>query len=194
MISIDQIKQLREETNVSVIQCKKALEETNGDIEKAKEVLRKWGEDLAGKKANRETNQGIIEAYIHSNKKIGVLVDIRCETDFVARSEDFKNLAHNLCLHIAATNPYYIKPEDVPEQELRGEREIYKEQFAGTGKPEEIVEKIIEGKIKKYKEEICLLTQPFVKEPDKTVQDVLNEYIAKLGENIIVKRFVRFEI
>lgn len=194
MVTISQIKQLREETGISVTECKKALEKTNGDLEKAKEVLRKWGQDLAGKKSSREAKEGIIETYIHSNKKIGVLVEMHCETDFVARSEDFKTLAHDLCLHITASNPFYLKEEDILEEEIRREREIYKEQFSGTGKPEKIVEKMIEGKLKKYKEGICLLTQPFVKSPDKTVQDVLNEYIAKLGENITVKKFVRFEI
>ena len=194
MVKIDQIKQLREETDVSIIECKKALEKTKGDMEKAKEILRKWGQELANKKSNREAKQGIIESYIHPNKKIGVLIDVRCESDFVARSEDFKALVHDLALHIAGIKPYYIKPEDISEEILRGEKEIYKEQFAKSGKPEKIMEQIIEGKLKKYKEEISLLTQPFVKNPDKTVQEMISEYIAKLGENIKIKRFARYEI
>jgi elongation factor Ts len=194
MISIDHLKQLREETGVSITECQKALKEAGGDIEKAKEILRKWGKDLAGKKSEREVKQGIIESYIHPNKKIGVLLDLRCETDFVARSEDFRNLAHNLTLHIAGMNPFYIKPEDIPEEVVAGEKDIYREQFSKSGKPEKIIDQIVEGKLKNYKEEISLLTQPFVKNPDKTVGDLIQEYIAKLGENIIVKRFVRYEI
>lgn len=194
MITIDKIKQLREETDVSITQCKKALEETGGDMEKAKEILRKWGQELADKKSAREARQGIIESYIHPNKKIGVLIDVRCESDFVARSPDFQTLVHNLCLHIAGMKPYYVRPEDISEEIVMGEREIYKEQVAKSGKPEKIIEQIIEGKLKKYKEEISLLTQPFVKNPDKTVQEVIQEYIAKLGENIVVKRFARYEI
>ncbi len=194
MVTIDQIKQLRYETGVSITECKKALEQSQGDLEKAKEILRKWGMDLAEKKATREAKSGLIESYIHPNKKIGVLVEVRCESDFVARSEEFKKMCHDLALHIAGMSPYYIKPEDIPEEFLIGEREIYKEQFKNSGKPQEIIEQIIEGKLKKYKEEISLLTQPFVKAPDKTVQELINEYIAKLGENITVKRFVRYEM
>jgi elongation factor Ts len=194
MENINQVKQLRQATGVSISQCKKAIEEANGDLEKAKELLRKWGEDLAGKRAGRETGEGIIDAYIHSNKKIGVLVELRCETDFVARNEEFQNLAHDLAMHVAAFNPLFIKEEEIPEEVLEKEREIYKEQFAKENKPPEILEKMIEGKLKKYKENICLLTQPFVKDQTKTVQEVINEYIAKLGENISVKRFIRFEI
>ncbi len=194
MPTIDQIKQLREETDVSIIECKKALEKSNGDMEKAKEVLRKWGQELAGKKSAKEAKQGIIESYIHPNKKIGTLIDVRCESDFVARSQDFKTLVHNLSLHIAGMKPYYIKPEDISEEILRGEKEIYQEQFAKSGKPKKIIEQIIQGKLKKYKEEISLLTQPFVKNPNKTVQEIINEYIAKLGENIVIKKFARYEI
>ena len=194
MVKIDQIKQLREETDVSIIECKKALEKTGGDMEKAKEILRKWGQELAGKKSVREVKQGIIEAYIHPNKKIGVLIDVRCESDFVARSQDFKTLVHDLTLHIAGMKPFYIKAEDISEEILRGEKEIYKEQFSKSDKPKKIMEQIIEGKLKKYKEGISLLTQPFVKNPDKKVQDVIEEYIAKLGENIVVKKFARYDI
>ena len=194
MISIYQLKQLRDETGVSITECQKALEEVGGDIDKAKEILRKWGKDLAGKKSEREVKQGIIESYIHPNKKIGVILDLRCETDFVVRGEDFKNLAHDLVLHIAGMNPMYIKPEDIPEEVVAGEKEIYKEQFSKSGKPEKLIDQIIEGKLKNYKEEISLLTQPFVKNPDKTVGDLIQECIAKVGENIIVKKFARYEI
>lgn len=194
MENIEKIKELRQITGVSLSLCKKAVEEAQGDLEKAKELLRKWGEDLASKKSSRETGEGIIDAYIHSNKKIGVLIELRCETDFVARNEEFQKLAHDLAMHIAAMVPKYVKEEDIPEEELNKEREIYKEQFEKTGKPPEIIDKMIEGKLKKYKENISLLSQPFVKEPQKTVGQVIKEYITKLGENISVKRFVRFEI
>ncbi len=194
MISIDQIKQLREETDVSIIECKKALEKTEGDIEKAKEILRKWGQELAGKKSSRKTNQGIIESYIHPNKKIGVLIDIRCESDFVTLSDDFKTLTHDIALHIAGMKPSYVKPEDIPEEIICAEKEIYKEQIANSGKPEKIMEQMMEGKIKKYKEGISLLTQPFVKDPGKTVENIITGCVAKLGENIVVKKFIRYEI
>lgn len=194
MTSIDQVKQLREETGVSITECQKAIKEANGDLEKAKEVLRKWGKKLAEKKSSREAKDGLIEIYIHPNQKIGVILDIRCETDFVKKSEQFKKLARDLVLQIAGMKPLYVRPEDVPEEMINKEREIYKEQFSNTGKPEKIIEEIIEGKIKKYLEEICLISQSFVKNPDKTIQDLINDAIAKLGENIIVKRFTRYEI
>ena len=194
MITIDKIKQIREETGVSVAECKKALEEAKGDIAIAKEILRKWGKTLANKKQEREVKQGLIESYIHPNKKVGVLLEIRCESDFVAESEEFKTLAHELCLQIAALNPVYLKEEDIPEEFLAGERKIYQEQFKDSGKPKKIIDQIIEGKIKKYKEEISLLSQPWIKDETKKIQDLIEEYISKIGENIIVKRFVRFEI
>jgi elongation factor Ts len=194
MENLEKIKQLRQLTGVSLSLCKKAIEEAEGDIEKAKELLRKWGEDLASKKASRVTGEGIIDAYVHSNKKIGVLIELRCETDFVARNSEFQNLAHDLAMHIAAFAPKYIKEEEIPQEELEKEKEIYREQFKETNKPPEIIEKMVEGKLKKYKESICLLSQPFVKNQKKTVDQVIKEYIAKLGENISVKRFIRFEI
>jgi len=194
MESLDLIKQLRQETGVSLAQCKKAIEQAQGDIEKAKELLRKWGEDLAEKKSSRATKEGIIEAYIHSNKKIGVLVELRCETDFVAKNPEFQELAHDLALHIAAMKPQYVTEEDIPQEVLNKEKEIYREQFANSGKPEEIIQKIIEGKIESFKKEITLLNQPFVKDNTKTVKEVINEYISKLGENITINKFVRLEI
>jgi elongation factor Ts len=193
-VNFEQVKQLREETDVSISECKKALEKANNDMEKAKEILRKWGMELAGKKGGRVANQGIIETYIHPNKKIGVMVEIKCETDFVARSEDFKTLCHNIALHIAGMNPTYVKSEEISEEILNKEREIYKEQFAKTKKPKEIMDQIIEGKITKYKQGLCLMTQGFVKGPDKTIDDLVKETIGKLGENIVVKRFIRYEI
>lgn len=194
MVSIKQVKQLRQETGVSVTECKKALEEAKGDFNKAKEILRKWGRELAGKKSEREAGQGIIESYIHPNKKIGALVELRCETDFVAKSKDFQKLTHELCLQIAAMNPLFLKEKDIPEKYLHGERKIYQEQLKNSGKPQKIVNEIIEGKLKKYKEEISLLSQPWIRDETKTIKDLIEEYIAKLGENIQVKRFARYEI
>jgi len=194
MVSIDQIRQLREETAVSVAECKKALGESKGDINKAKEILRKWGKELSGKKSSRETRQGIIESYIHPNRKIGVLVDIRCESDFVAKSEDFRKLAHEICLQIAAMNPLFLKTEDISEKFLDGERKIYQEQFKNSGKSQKIINEIVEGKLKKYKEEISLLSQVWIRDETKTVKGLIDEYVARIGENIVIKRFARYEI
>jgi len=194
MVSINQIKQLRQETGVSIIECKKALVEAKGNLKKAKEVLRKLGREFAEKKADREGKTGIIESYIHQNKKIGVLLDIRCESDFVAKSADFQNLAHEICLQIAAMKPLFLKTEDISEEFLIGEKKIYQEQFRDSGKPQKIVNEIIEGKLKKYKEEISLLSQPWIKDETKTIEDLITEFIGKLGENIEVKKFVRYEI
>ena len=194
MISISKIKKLRKETGVGPIECKKALTEAKGDIEKAKYILRTWGKDFAAKKTARETKQGLIESYIHPNSKIGVLLDIRCETDFVAKSEDFKKLAHEICLQIAAMKPLFLNEEDIPEEFLAGEQKIYQEQFKDSGKPQKIINEIIEGKLKKYKEEISLLSQSWIKDETETIKELINEYITKLGENIIVKQFTRYEI
>lgn len=194
MADLDQIKKLREITGVSLAQCRKALEQSKGDLEAAQEILRKWGEDLAGKVSGRNAGQGIIDAYIHSNKKIGVLLELRCETDFVARNEDFKNLAHDLAMQVAAFNPLYVKDDEIPQDVLEKERNIYREQFAASGKPKEILDKMIEGKLAKFKEGICLLKQPFAKDQNKKVEDIIKETIAKLGENIFVKRFVKLDL
>lgn len=194
MANIAQIKQLRQETGVSISECKRALEESDGDIEKAKEILRKWGKDLAGKKAGKEAGEGIIKSYLHPNKKIGVLLNIRCESDFVARSEEFDKLAHELCLQIAAMNPLFLDEEDVPEEFISGEKKIYYEQVKDSGKSRKIISQIVEGKLKRYKEEICLLSQSWIKDDTKTVKDLVQEYIVKLGENIIIKRFIRYSI
>lgn len=194
MATIEQIKQLREETGVSPVEIKKALAEANDDIEKAKELLRIWGKTVANKKTSREARDGIIEYYLHPNAKTGVLLDIRCETDFVAKSPDFKSLAHEIALQIAAMKPLYVSEESIPAEALDGEIKIYTEQAAGSGKPENIVKQMIEGKIKKYKESISLLSQPWVKDDSKTIKSLIEDAVAKIGENIEVKRFVRYEI
>ncbi len=194
MVNIDQIKQLREETAVSVAECKKALEEAGGDAKKAKEILRMRGQELAGKRSAREVGQGIIESYIHSNAKVGVLLELRCESDFVAKSEEFKSLAHDICLQIAAMKPLFLQEEDIPESFLDGERKIYGEQFSDSGKPQKIIDQVVEGKIKKYKGEVSLLSQSWVKDQTKTVEDLIRDCVAKIGENIVVKRFVRYEV
>ena len=194
MAPIDQIKQLREETGVSPTECKKALEQSKGNIEKAKELLRIWGKSVANKKITRETKKGLIDSYIHPTLKTGVLLDIRCESDFVAKSEEFKKLAHEICLQIAAMKPLFVKEDDIPEEFLDGEKKIYKEQFRDSGKPQKIVDQIIEGKLKKYKEEVSLLSQPWIKDDTKSIKNLIEEIIAKIGENIEIKRFARYEI
>ncbi len=200
MANIDQIKQLREETGVSVSEVKKALEEAKGDVEKAKELLRVRGKAVSEKKASRETKSGLIETYIHPNAKTGVLLDIRCETDFVAKSPDFKNLAHEVCLQIAAMKPLYVSGENVPEEIIENETRIYKEQAANSASRlpaagrEKIVAQIIEGKLNKYKQEICLLSQVWIKDDTKTIKNLIEDTVAKIGEKIEVKRFCRYEI
>lgn len=194
MKDIDSIKKIRQETGISLSKCKKALEESRGDLDKAKELLRKWGEEMAVKRGGRETGEGIIEAYVHNNNKIGVLVEVRCETDFVAKNKDFKNFAHELALHIAAADPKYLTEEDIPKEVIEKEKEIYKEQMQKEKKPKAVMEKIIQGKLEKYKKGIALLSQDHIRDPERTIQDLLNEAIAKIGENIIIQRFVRMEI
>ncbi len=194
MISIDQVKKLREETGVSISDCKKALEETDGDMERAKRVLREWGQELAGKKAEREAAQGIIDSYIHPDQKVGVLLKIRCESDFVAMSKEFQNLAHEICLQIAAMNPLFLKKEDIPEKFLDGEKRIYQEQMKESGKPDEIVNQVIEGKLEKYKGRVSLLSQSWIKDESKTIQQLIEENIAKIGENVFVEEFTRYNI
>ena len=194
MVTIDQIKQLREETGVSIIEVKKALEKSNGDVEKARELLRILGKAVSAKKTSRETKSGLIESYVHPNAKTGVLLDIRCETDFVAKSPDFKKLAHEICLQIAAMKPLFVSETDIPEEFLDGETKIYTEQVKDSGKPEKIVAQIIEGKLKKYKDEISLLSQPWIKDDEKTIKNLIEDTVAKVGEKIEVKRFARYEI
>lgn len=186
------VKELRIKSSAGMMDCKKALMESKGDIAKAEEILREKGLAQASKKASRATREGIIESYIHHGSKIGVLLEVNCETDFVARNEIFKSLVHDIALHIAAANPSYVSIDEVPADETEKEKEIYKKQALNDGKPEKIVEKIAEGRIKKYYEESVLLEQAFVKDPDKKIGELLKENIAKIGENIVIKRFCRF--
>lgn len=194
MISIDQIKQLRKETGISLAECKKALEESKGNIILAKEILRKWGKGVAEKKAERTAKEGIIESYIHSNKKIGTLLQISCESDFVAKSEEFKNLAHELCLQITALNPLFLTTDEITEEFLGKEKKIYQEQLKNSGKPKKIIDEIVNEKLEKYKTEISLLSQTWIKDEKKNIKELIDEYIAKLGENIVIRMFVRYEI
>lgn len=193
-ITIDQIQELRKLTGIGMMDCKKALEEVAGDIEKAIELLRKKGAAIAAKRSGRETAEGIVHSYIHPGSRIGVLVEINCETDFVARTDDLKNFAHDICMHIAAVKPLYLIPEDIDPKFLEHERDIAHEQLVDSGKPEKILDKIVDGKIKKLFNEICLMEQSFVKNDQLTISDLLKDLIAKLGENIKIKRFARFEI
>ena len=194
MATLEQIKNLRERTGAGIVEVKKALEEAGGDEAKAIEILRKRGKEKALKKSDRTAAEGVIASYIHSNAKVGAIVKLLCETDFVARNEEFKALAQDIAMHITASNPKYIKPEDVPQESVDKEKEIWKEQLKGEGKPEEIMVKILEGKEKKFREEISLLTQPFVKNPDQTVGELITEKIGKIGENIQVGEFSRLEL
>lgn len=191
-ISADQVKELRERTGAGIMACKKALIETDGDLEQARAVLRERGLAKAQEKASRETAEGGITSYIHSNGKIGVLVELACETDFVARSDDFQELGYELAMQVAAMSPIAVKPEDLPEDTVEAERAIYRQQC--SDKPEHIQERIIEGKLEKYYEESCLLNQPYIRDDSKTVQDLISEVIAKIGENVEVRRFVRLQV
>lgn len=194
MISIDQLKQLREETAAPMGECRKALEQSNNDMVKAKEILRKWGQTLADKKSAREVKSGVIDCYLHPNRKVGVILELMCESDFVAKADDFLNLSHELCLQIAASKPLFIKSEDIPEAVAKKEKEIYMEQAKASGKPKQILEQMIEGKWKKYQQESCLLEQPWIKDENKKIKDLITETVAKLGENIVVHDFKRLDI
>ena len=193
-ITTSMIKDLREATAAGVLDCKKALEASGGDLEKAKVYLREKGLAAAAKKASRAAEEGLIEAYVHTGGRVGALIELNCETDFVARTEAFEELAHDLALQVVAARPLYLAPEDIPPDVLEEEKNVYRVQARETGKPERIIEKIVEGKLQKYYQEVCLMKQPFIKDDGLTVQDVLTEIIAKLGENIAVRRFVRFEL
>ncbi len=188
------LKELRELTGAGIADVKSALDEANNDKEKAIEILRKKGQSKVLKKADRVAKEGIVESYIHAGGKVGVLLELNTETDFVARTDDFKSLAKELALHIAASNPLYINIADVPAEVIEKEKEIYKEQAKDSGKPEAVVEKMIEGKLAKFYEETCLMEQGFVKEPEKKIKDLLSDSVAKLGENIVVRRFSRFHL
>ncbi len=194
MSNIEEVKKLRNETGASPLDCKKALKESNEDVEKAKEILRTWGKELVNKKKERTTKQGTIKSYIHPNSKVGVLLDIRCESDFVAKSKEFQELSHEICLQIAAMKPLYVNSEEISEEEINKERNIYEEQFKDLGKPQEVINGIVEGKLEKYKKEVCLLDQLWVKDQTKNIKDLITEYISKTEENIEVERFIRYEI
>jgi elongation factor Ts len=193
-ISATMVKALREKSGAGIMDCKEALAACDGDMEKAVDFLRKKGLATAAKRAGRATSEGTIQSYIHMGGKIGVMVEVNCETDFVAKTEDFIAFARNLAMHIAATNPVGIAPEDVPESILQREREIYRAQSLETGKPEKMIDKIVEGKMNKFFKESCLLNQAYVREPEKTIGDYLNEVVAKTGEKTTIKRFARFQV
>lgn len=193
-ISAQEVKDLRDRSGCGMMECKEALVEANGDQEKAFEVLRKKGAAKAQKKASRDAREGSIVSYIHPGAKLGVLLELNCETDFVANTDDFKDLANDICMHIAATSPLSVKVEDVSKEIVEKEKEIYTEQAQKSGKPENIVEKMVEGRLKKFYQENVLLEQNFVKDPSKTIIDLITEKVSVLGENIIVTNFSRFQV
>ena len=193
-ISAAQVKELRDKTNAPMMDCKNALTEAKGDVEQAIVILRKKGIATAAKKATRATSEGSVASYIHAGGKIGVLVEVNCESDFVARTDDFRDLIKDIAMHIAAADPKFVRKEDVTPEAYEREKEIYRAQAASTGKPAPVVEKIVEGKMSKFYEEVCLLDQPFVKEPGINVHQLIASKIGKLGENISVRRFARFKV
>lgn len=193
-ITAQMVKELRERTGAGMMDCKKALSEASGDMEKATEILRKKGLAQVAKRAGRVAADGLIESYIHFGGRLGVLVEINCETDFVARTDEFKALAKDIAMQIAASSPQYVRREEVAQARLEKEKAIFREQALAEGKPEKVVDKIVEGRLEKFYKEVCLMEQPFIKDNEKTVADVVNAVAAKLGENIVVRRFVRFEV
>jgi len=188
------LKDLREMTGAGVADIKAALDEAGNDKDKAVEILRKKGQAKVNKKADRVAKEGVIESYIHAGGRVGVLLEINSETDFVSRTEDFKKLAKELSLHIAAANPLYLNISDIPAEVIEKEKEIYKDQAKDSGKPEAVIEKMIEGKLAKYYEEACLMEQPYFREPERKVKDIIADHVGKLGENIVVRRFARFQL
>ena len=194
MNEIEKIKELRISTGAGIMDCKKALKEAEGDIERAVEILREKGIAKSAKKLDREVKEGIVHAYIHPGDKLGVLVEVNCETDFVSRTREFMNFVHDIAMHIAASSPIAVSREDVPEEVVETERKIYKTQAETSGKPPHVVEKIVEGKIENFYKEKCLLEQLFIKNPEITIEEYLKEHIGKFGENIKIKRFSRFKI
>ncbi|MCS7055603.1 MAG: translation elongation factor Ts [Thermoflexales bacterium] len=193
-ITSEMIKQLREATGAGVLDCKKALEQANGDFEKATEILRQKGLAAAAKKAERAANEGIIGSYVHMGAKVAALVELNCETDFVARTEAFQTLARDLAMQVVASRPLYTRREEIPAADLERERAAYTAQLADSGKPDDVVQRIVEGKLEKFYQETCLLEQPFIKDPNLTVGDLVKQAVAKLGENIVVRRFARLEV
>ncbi|NPV28237.1 MAG: translation elongation factor Ts [Firmicutes bacterium] len=194
MIKADLVKELRERTGAGMMDCKRALTETGGDLEKALVYLRERGLATAAKKAGRATKEGRIEAYIHAGGRLGVLIEVNCETDFVAKTDDYQTLCRELAMQVAASNPLYIDRSDVPPDQLEKEKEILRTQALNEGKPEKVIDKIVSGRLEKYFQEVCLLEQPYIRDPERTVKDLINEYIARLGENIVVRRFCRFRL
>lgn len=194
MISANDVKELRERTGAGMMDCKHALTEANGDVEKAIEVLREKGLATAVKKSGRIASEGIVDSYIHMGGKIGVLVEVNCETDFFAKTPEFKSFVHDIAMHIAAANPTYISEDEVSDEDIEKEKAILRVQALNEGKPENIVDKMVEGRIAKFKKEICLLEQPFVKDQDKTIKQLVTEQVARMGENISIRRFVRYEM
>lgn len=193
-ITTEQIKQLREATGAGILDCRKALEEANGDMAKAVDFLREKGLAMAAKRADRTASEGTLELYTHGNGRVGVMVEVNSETDFVGRSEPFRKLAHELALQIAATSPLYIKEEDIPAETLEHEKKIYEAKAREEGKPENILERIVDGNVKKYKEETVLMLQPYIRDESITIQQLINQNVAALGENIVVRRFVRWAL
>jgi len=193
-VSIEMIKQIRELTGAGVLDCKKALEQTEGDLEAASEILKQKGLAAAAKKANRVAGDGLVEAYVHAGGKLGVLVEVNCETDFVARTDEFQTFCHDVAMQIAAVDPKWISRDDVPEDVLDEQKDAIRAELAGENKPEHVMDRIIEGKLRKFYEKNCLLDQQFIRNEDQTVQQLLTETIAKLGENIVIARFARFQI
>lgn len=194
MVTATMVKELRERTGVGMMDCKKALLECDGDIEKAIDELRTKGLAKAAKKAGRVASEGVAVSYIHVGGRIGVLVEVNCETDFVAKNSDFKQMAYDIAMQIAASNPEYINREEVPEEIIQREKEVLKAQALEEGKPEKVIEKMVEGRIEKYYKEHCLMEQAFIKDTDKNVQEIVHEQIARMGENITIRRFARFEV
>lgn len=193
-VTLDVIKELRQKTGAGVMDCKKALQEAGGDLEKAVDLLRKKGLQMAQKRSSKAAEEGRITAYVHGDGKIGVIVEVNCETDFVARTDLFKNFAFDMAMQVAAANPLFVSRDDVPQELVEREKKIYTEQAVQQGKPEKVIDRIVEGKIQKYFQEVCLLEQKFIKDDKKTVRDVLNDLIASLGENIVIRRFCRFQL
>ena len=193
-ISADKVKELRVKTGAGIMDCKEALKNAGGNFDKAIDYLREKGMSAATKKSSRATKDGAVTTYIHMGGKVGVMVELNCETDFVAKTEDFRELSKDIAMHIAAMNPLYVRPDEVPADVLEREKEIYKKQALAEGKPEKIVDRIIEGKIKKFYEDVCLLNQKFIKDQDLTIETRVRNAIAKTGENIVVRRFTRYQL
>ncbi|WP_425443302.1 translation elongation factor Ts [Thermodesulforhabdus norvegica] len=191
---MEMIKELRAKTNAGMMDCKRALEATNGDMEKAIDYLRQKGLATAMKRAGKEAKEGLVQAYVHGGGRIGVLVEINCETDFAARSDAFQEFAKNIAMQIAATNPLGVEKEDIPQEIVERERAIYEAQARETGKPENVIQKIVEGKMRKFFEEAALMEQPFIRDPDKTIRDYLNELVAQIGEKVVIRRFTRYQL